>query len=184
MSKAILVPIATGVEEIETMCLVDVLRRAGAKVTLASVETLQVTAAYGAILTADCLIAACQHQNYDLIVLPGGSTGAENLHDSQILQELLLAQKTAKRWYGAMCAAPALVLAAQHLIDDRCATAYPSFLNQLPIPDQQALPVVVDQNCVTSQGPGTALIFALKLVELLYDVNLAKQIAEELLVTY
>jgi 4-methyl-5(b-hydroxyethyl)-thiazole monophosphate biosynthesis len=183
MKKKVLVPVAIGVEEIETMCIVDILRRANANVTIASVNTLQVKAAHGVILIADCLIEACRDKIYDLIVLPGGLPGAENLRDSSILKEMLITQKNANRLYGAICASPVFVLAHHKLVDNLIATAYPALIDKLPNPDRQNLKVVVDKNCVTSKGPGTAMIFALKLVELLYGEKMAKQIAKETVVT-
>ena len=81
MSKKVLVPIADGCEEIETACIVDILRRAEADVTIASVNNLQITASRGMKLIADKLISECVNDPYDLIVLPGGMPGAENLRD-------------------------------------------------------------------------------------------------------
>lgn len=184
MNKKVLVPIATGIEEIETMCIVEVLRRSGADVTLASVNDIQVKASHGVIFMADCLIEECKDKVYDLIVLPGGLPGAENLRDSSALKDLLIAQKNANRLYGAICASPVFVLAHHNLIDDVASTAYPSLLKKLPVPDKRNLDVVIDKNCVTSRGPGTAVIFALKLVELLCGTKQAKQIAKEMLVVY
>ena len=182
MNKKVLVPIATGIEEIETMCIVDVLRRSGANVTIASVDIPQVKAAHEVVFMADCLIEECKNKIYDLIVLPGGLPGAEYLRDSNTLKELLVEQKKANRLYGAICASPVFVLAHHKLVDDLVSTAYPTLLKKLPIPDKQNLSVVVDKNCVTSKGPGTALVFALKLVELLYGEKRAEQIAQEMLV--
>ena len=182
MNKKVLVPIATGIEEIETVCIVDVLRRSGANVTLASVNDFQIKAAHGVIIMADCLIGECKDKIYDLIVLPGGSPGAENLRDSSVLKDLLVIQKNANRLYGAICASPVFVLAHHKLIDDRLSTAYPTLLKKLPLPDKQNLSVVISKNCVTSQGPGTAFVFTLKLVELLYGKKMSEKIAREMLI--
>ena len=91
MSKDVLVPIADGCEEIEAACIIDVLRRADADVTVASVGNLQVTASRGMKLVADKLISECVNDSYDLIALPGGMPGAERLRDSKELTELLTA---------------------------------------------------------------------------------------------
>jgi protein deglycase len=82
MAKRVLVPIADGSEEIEAVCIIDTLRRAGAEVTVASVDKLQVTASRGVKLVADARIAECTGQTYDCIALPGGMPGAEHLRDS------------------------------------------------------------------------------------------------------
>jgi protein deglycase len=168
MTLHVLVPIADGTEEIEAVTLIDVLRRAGAEVTVASVTALQVTASRGVKLVADCLMDECQGGQFDLVVLPGGMPGAEHLRDSAVLKEVLQLQHAAGRWYGAICAAPAVVLEHHGLLQGREATGHPNFVDGLHNSSAIKAPVVVDGHCVTSQGPGTALAFALKLVELLF----------------
>lgn len=168
MTRHVLVPIADGSEEIEAVTIIDVLRRAGAEVTVASVDGLQVTASRGVKLVADCLIDACREREFDLVVLPGGMPGAEHLRDNEILKEILVRQSSAGQLFGAICAAPAVVLETHGLLRNRKATCHPGHVQRLQDPSAAAEPVVVDRNCVTSQGPGTALAFALKLVEMLY----------------
>lgn len=87
MGKTALIPIADGSEEIEAVTIIDVLRRAGSQVTVASVNDLQITASRGVRITADCRIDSCVHSTYDLIALPGGMPGARHLHDSTVLKE-------------------------------------------------------------------------------------------------
>jgi len=182
LPKTALVPIANGTEELEAVTLIDTLRRAGAQVTVASVEvSLQVTASRGVKLVADLLIKDCLGQVYDLIVLPGGMPGAERLRDSSELAALLKQQAAAERLYGAICASPAVVLQHHGLIGHRRATAFPgcdeSLANRSAIQER----VVVDGPCATSRGPGTALEFALKLVELLFGGKKRDAIANEML---
>ena len=117
MDKKVLVPIADGTEEIEAVTLIDVLRRAGVQVTVASVSALQVTASRGVKLVADKLIADCKNEPYDLIVLPGGMPGAEHLRDCTALIALLKAQQQGGKLYGAICASPAVALAPHGLLD-------------------------------------------------------------------
>ena len=93
MAKKVLIPIADGIEEIEAVCIIDILRRAEADVTVASVGNTQVTASRGVKIVADAKISDCLGQNYDLIVLPGGLPGAEYLRDSDDLFEMLKNQK-------------------------------------------------------------------------------------------
>jgi 4-methyl-5(b-hydroxyethyl)-thiazole monophosphate biosynthesis len=178
MSKQVLVPIADGTEELEAVCIIDVLRRAGASVTVASVGDMQITASRGVKLVADKRIADCVDELYDLIVLPGGIPGAEHLRDSRELEMLLRQQQEQGRWYGAICASPAVVLQHHKLLGQRRATCYPTYMDKLENADTDASQVVVDENCVTSRGPGTALAFSLKLVELLYGEEKAKEVAE------
>jgi 4-methyl-5(b-hydroxyethyl)-thiazole monophosphate biosynthesis len=183
ITKYVLVPIADGSEEIEAVTLIDVLRRAGAEVTVASCAAesrLEITASRGLHIVADLAIEQCRGQDFDLIVLPGGLVGAENLRDCAVLVEMLKQQKSAGHYYGAICAAPQLVLAHHGLLDDRQATGHPAF-QDLPQaqPDER---VVVDRNCITSQAPGTALVFALALVELLYGPEKRWQVAAPMVV--
>ena len=181
MSKKVLVPIADGSEEIEAVCLIDVLRRAGAQVTVASVNELHVTMSRGVKLAADTLIAACVNETYDLIALPGGMPGAEHLRDSPELIALLTRQQKEGRLYAGICAAPVVVLKHHQLLGQRRATCHPGFAERL---DNQAAVnerVVVDGNLVTSRAPGTAIEFALKLVELLFDAQQAQKVAQPML---
>jgi 4-methyl-5(b-hydroxyethyl)-thiazole monophosphate biosynthesis len=177
MDKKVLVPIAEGTEEIEAVTIIDVLRRAGAAVTVASVSEFQITASRGVKLVADKLIGECVDETYDLVVLPGGMPGAEHLRNSKELERILTQQKDQGRLYGAICAAPAVVFQHHGLLDQRQATCHPNFVNYLEKMDSVESRVVVDGNCVTSRGPGTALEFALKLVELLYGEDKAREVA-------
>ena len=180
--KKVLVPIANGTEELEAVTIIDVLRRADAMVTVASVGELRITASRGVQIVADCLIADCLDTVYDCIALPGGMPGAENLRDSKALKRLLVEQRRNGRMVGAICASPAVVLAHHGLLSDVRATCYPSFLERMPDTKKAGEPVVVDGNCITSQGPGTALAFSLKLVALLFGETKEQRVANAMLV--
>lgn len=183
MAKRVLVPIAKGCEEIEAVTLIDVLRRAGAEVTVASVEPLPlVTASRGVRLMADCLIDDCRKQTFDLIVLPGGMPGAERLRDCELLIAMLQEQKRSQRYYGAICAAPAVVFETHGLLESCRATAHPDFVDALSNQSSAASRVVEDGHCITSRGPGTALEFALHLVELLYGHEKAQAVAKPMVI--
>jgi 4-methyl-5(b-hydroxyethyl)-thiazole monophosphate biosynthesis len=169
MDKTVLVPVADGTEELEAVAIIDVLRRAGAKVTVASVTgTRQITASRGVVIVADALIEDCTEKDYDLVVLPGGIPGAEHLRDSAELIGILKRQRDETRLYGAICASPAVVLEHHGLLAGHQATCHPGFVDQLTSTDRIDDRVVMDGNCFTSRGPGTAVEFALALVERLY----------------
>ncbi len=169
MEKTVLVPVADGTEELEAVAIIDILRRAGAGVTVASVTgSRQVTASRGVVIVADTLIEACAQKDYDLVVLPGGMPGAEHLRDSAQLIDILTRQRHNARWYGAICASPAVVLEPHGLLKGRRATCHPAFVDRLTNRDRVESRVVADGNCLTSRGPGTAVEFALALVERLY----------------
>jgi protein deglycase len=110
-----------------------------------------------------------------------GMPGANHLRDSPELISLLQQQKSSNKLYGAICAAPAVVLATHGLLDGHVATCYPAskFLSDLP--QLQDGDVVVSGNVITSRGPGTALAFSLKLVELLAGKSRADAIAKEMI---
>lgn len=175
-----LIPVADGVEEIETVTLIDVLRRAQIDVTVASIEhDLTVTCSRDCKLTADMPWKEAAKSEYQLIALPGGAQGAAALSKNKQLIEKLKTQRSNRRWYAAICAAPALVLAPHGFLDGKRATCYPSFKDQLP--RYIEAPVVVDGHLVTSQSAATAMAFALKLVELVAGEEKYRRVSAELL---
>ena len=178
MKKTVLIPIADGTEELEAVAIIDVLRRAEAEVIVASVAgSKQITASRGMVLVADALLEDCLNQEYDLIVLPGGIPGAEHLRDSADLIALLQHQVEAQRMFGAICASPAVVLEHHGLLKGLRATAHPHFASKLVNQESANQSVVVDGNCVTSQGAGTAVDFALALVEELFGKEKKTEVA-------
>ncbi len=181
MSKNVLVPIAEGSEEIETACIVDVLRRADATVTVASVGNLQITGSRGMKFVADRLLTECVECKYDLIALPGGMPGAEHLRDSKELAGLLKRQQQDRKLYAAICASPAVVFQHHGLLGGRKVTAYPGFTSVFENTEAVDSRVVVDDNCITSRAPGTAMEFSLTLVGVLYGEQKAKEIARSML---
>ncbi|MBN1796497.1 MAG: DJ-1/PfpI family protein [Sedimentisphaerales bacterium] len=182
MSKKILIAVADGIEELETIAIIDCLGRAGADLTIASTGKQQIITARKIKITADCLVSDCSENSYDLIALPGGVPGAESFRDSKVLIEMLKSQKDAGRFYAAICASPAIAFAPHGLLAGKKATCYPSMENKLPDASAANQRVVVDGNCITSRGPGTALEFSLKLVELLFGSQKSQELAKAMLV--
>jgi 4-methyl-5(b-hydroxyethyl)-thiazole monophosphate biosynthesis len=183
-----LVPVADGSEEIETVTIIDTLVRGGVEVTVASASpTLTIRASRGVKLEADCRISCdqCTSTNWDLIAVPGGMPGATNLRDSAELTALLKKQKEQKRLIAAICAAPAVVLQHHGLLNGAPATCYPADAFTDVIKDSLSQDaVVVSDNIVTSRGPGTALAFSIKLVELLVSKEVADEVAGAMLLNY
>jgi 4-methyl-5(b-hydroxyethyl)-thiazole monophosphate biosynthesis len=181
MHKTVLVPVADGTEELEAVAIIDVLRRAGAKVTVASVSgTRQITASRGVVMVADTLIGDCVGLDFDLVVLPGGIPGAEQLRDSADLIRILKRQRARDGLYGAICASPAVVLEHHGLLAGRQATCHPGFADQLADSSRVPEPVVMDGTCLTSRGAGTAVAFSLALVERLFDQTIRNEVAASL----
>lgn len=182
-AKRVLVAIGEGSEEIEASTAVDVLRRAGADVTLASVhDTKRVTLSRGMVFEADALVADVADSNWDAVVAPGGMPGATNLSESKPLTELLKRTAGEGGVIAAICAAPAVVLAKHGLLKGKRATCYPARPFVEVMPPRVDEDVVVDGNFVTGTGPATALPWALKVVEVLYsDAALAQKVGSEML---
>jgi protein deglycase len=167
MARA-LVPLAEGCEELEAVTVIDLLRRASVDVVTAGLDGEPVRASRGTTLLPDTTLDAVLAEAFDLIVLPGGQPGANNLNADPRVHELLRRQAERGGWCAAICAAP-LVLADAGLLDGREATSFPGVLRADAHPDVRLseAPVVTDGNIVTSRGPGTAMDFALHLIELL-----------------
>jgi 4-methyl-5(b-hydroxyethyl)-thiazole monophosphate biosynthesis len=176
----ILVPAAHGSESLETVAIVNVLRRADFDVKVASIENdLTIAATRGIRIVADCFFADIEAEPFDLIALPGGEAGARALSAYASLIKKLKTHDQAGRMLAAICASPALVLAPHGFLERRRATCYPSFREHLPHYVEE--PVVVDRNCITGSGPATAITFALKLVELAAGMETAKKVARGML---
>lgn len=178
-ARTALVVVADGSESLETVTIVNVLRRAGVKVTLAAIGNTPVAGTRGVALMPDTHYDIVAHNPFDLIVLPGGEEGAKALAAHGPLREKLRQQRLAHRWIGAICAAPAFVLAPQGLLDGKQATCYPAFRNQLLHYVDQ--PAVCDGHTITGQGPATAIPFALMLVEKLCGDTPRREVAQALL---
>lgn len=183
MSKRALIAVADGVEDLECVTLIDVLRRADVEVLVASIEERRmITCARGTRLTADAMLVDVLAQDFDLIVLPGGMPGAQHLADFEPLAERVRKQAKAGELFAAICAAPALALQSYGVLKQRRMTCYPAFSDRLSGCTFVDEAVVVDGNCITSQGPGTALAFALTLVEQLVGRGTRTEVAKAMLV--
>ena len=162
--KTVLIPLANGCEEIEAVTVIDILRRAGIEVTTAGLDTEPVHASRGTVLVPDTILDVALQRNYDMVVLPGGQPGTNNLKADPRILTLVKSMAQHDRYVAAICAAPA-VLATAGVLDDRRATCFPGALDDFPHVQQQPEAVVEDGKIITSRGPGTAMDFALILVE-------------------
>lgn len=180
MTASVLVPLAEGFEELETVSLVDLLRRAGLQVSIAALGQLQVTGSHGIRITADCLLAQVLTETFDLIVLPGGPASTV-LRDDPRLIELLQRQYQQQRFIGAICAAP-MVLAKAGLLQNHRATSYPGVLDPADPANGLQTDQAIEQDglILTSRGPGTALDFSLVLIELLCGASRRQQVEQAL----
>lgn len=181
MSSAIVL-LAAGFEEIETATIVDVLRRGDVDVTLVGIDGMgAVEGSRGMVFTPDAGLDDAPAP-VDAVVLPGGARGAENLAESAKVRTLLREQADAGRIVAAICAAPYVLDQAGVLPDDGF-TCYPGWETRLDTGGRQHDLVVESGNVVTSQGPGTAMDFAIALVARLCGRARALEVARELLHT-
>ena len=173
----ILIPLAQGCEELEAVTVIDLLRRAGLEVTSAGLDDGPVTASRGTRLLPDTSLDEVMAESFDMIVLPGGLPGAEFLEQDPRIHQLLHRLHGAGGYTAAICAAPK-VLTSAGLLDGRRATSYPGVLDKVQFPrvELAAEPVVRDGRVVTSRGPGTAMDFALELIELLVGKDKRNQV--------
>ena len=160
----VLVPLAQGCEEIEAVTIIDILRRADITVISAGLDDKPVRASRGTVLIPDTTLDEALKQTFDMVTLPGGQPGTNNLKADARILALLNNMAKQNKYITAICAAPS-VLAAAGLLDGKRATSFPGALNAYPGVLQQTAAIVEDGMIVTSRGPGTAMDFALTLVE-------------------
>jgi len=175
----VLVPFTTGVEEIEFIAIVDLLRRAEIEVCMASLDGNSVTGRSNIVIAADAAMAVVMGQEWDMVVLPGGLPNADLLRDDASVKAVVERLRSESRMIAAICAAPT-ALAAYGITEGRRVTSYPACR-----PDMESLQpssvyvdeaVVEDGFLITSRGPGTAIEFALHLISRLCGEEKAAEI--------
>lgn len=176
--KKVCVLLAEGFEEIESLTVSDIIRRANVDCDLVSIKGGKVKSSHGVVIEADEIFD--ESMEYDLVVLPGGMPGATNLRDDERVIKFIKNQNKEGKLIGAICAAP-IVLAKAGLTEGRNITSYPGFEDELGNCNYLEESVVVDNNIITSRGPATAMEFAYKLLEKLGYVDEADSIAKGML---
>ncbi len=174
---SVLVPLAQSCEELEAVTIIDLLRRAGVEVTTAGLDEQPVKASRGVVLIPDTTLEEALKQDYDMIVLPGGMPGADHLEKDLRLREALIKQVEQDKTIAAICAAPK-AFAAAGLLEGLHVTSYPGFLDKMEIDGMHYLDemVVHDGHVITSRGPGTAMDFALYLIDVLMGENIRDEV--------
>lgn len=177
----VLVPLAEGFEELEAITVIDLLRRAGFDVITAGLDNNPVKASRKNVIIPDTTIDQVLETEFDLIVLPGGLPGADNLRDNPDVQSLIKNQHHKGKNIGAICAAPK-ALAASGILQGKTITCYPGALDQVDSTgfDITENAIEIDDNIVTSRGPGTAMDFALTLIERLGDKALRDEVSAQM----
>lgn len=167
---------ADGFEEIEGLTVVDLMRRAGAQVQMVSIsDGLAVKGSHGIEIKADTFFEDVDFGQADLLVLPGGMPGTLHLGEHQGLTKLLTETAAQGKRVAAICAAPS-VLGGLGLLKGKRAVCYPGFEDKLTGAQVGTEEVVTDGNITTSRGLGTAILFALELISLLFGQEKAEEI--------
>ena len=178
----VLIPLADGCEELEAVTLIDLLRRARVEVVTAGLNNDAVTASRGTRLVPDTTLDEAMQESFDMVILPGGLPGADHLDADPRIHQLLRSQVEQDRVVAAICAAPK-ILANSRLLDGRKATCYPGCIDAADYGEVvfTGAPVEVDGPIITSRGPGTAMDFALALIETLEGVEVRDEVEAALL---
>jgi len=174
--------LADGFEEVEAMAIVDVLRRADIETVVAGLHGGQITGARKVKVVPDTIIDTVKADDFDMIVLPGGQPGADNLNADMRVRELIKICFQKGKLVGAICAAP-IVLAGAGVLNGKHITSYPTYRDRFSGVVYEEKTIVEDGNVLTSRGPGTALNFGLAIVERLAGKEKARQIKEAMLIS-
>jgi 4-methyl-5(b-hydroxyethyl)-thiazole monophosphate biosynthesis len=175
--KKVLVPLAPGFEEIEAITVIDILRRAGVEVVVAGTQSGLIEASRKTRHIPDCTLDEVRAEDFDMIVLPGGQPGTNNLRSDPRIKQIIETLQGKDRHIAAICAAPT-VLSAYGILKGRTATSHPSVRDEVAtgakaVSDQR---VVIDETIVTSQAAGTAMEFAFALVGILCGADKAAEV--------
>lgn len=180
MKKAAVL-LADGFEEVEALTVVDLLRRARIYVdTISITDDYTVHGAHGINIYAEALFEEVNFVDFDVVILPGGMPGTDNLRNHEGVKEVIEDFAETGKIIGAICAAPG-ILGKMGLLKGKRAACYPTVEEQLSGAVIIKEPVVRDKNIITSRGVGTAIEFGLKLVEALVDKNEADDIAKSII---
>lgn len=179
--KKILMLVHDGFEEMECLTPVDLCRRGGIEVCLCSMtENLMLRGAHGIYVSADALLADVEPACYDMVALPGGLPNATSLRDDPRVIRVLRQFAQAGKWLSAICAAP-IALERAGLLKGKKVTSYPGCLADEAACVYKTEPVVEDSGIITSRGAGTAIYFALKMIEVLESKEKAEEISRSIL---
>lgn len=172
---------ANGFEEVEALTVVDILRRANIDIKMVSINNdLKVTGAHNIQVITDCLFKDVDYEKVDMLILPGGMPGTNNLKENEELKELLLKFAKQDKYIAAICAAP-IILGEIGIVKGKKVTCYPGFEKYLKDSIIENKNIVKDSNIVTAKGLGVADDFALELVNILLGEQKAFEIKKAII---
>ncbi len=174
-SPNILIPLAPGFEEIEAVTIIDILRRAGAKITIAGQSALSITGSHGITILCDALLSEIHEQSWDWIIIPGGTEGVQHLLTDEKLKTLLQNQHLAEKGIAAICAAP-LILHKEKLTKGQAITLHPAVAPQIQYDHIENQAVVKGELLITGRSAGAAMHFAFTLVKEIFGPEKAAEV--------
>ncbi|MFC1549773.1 DJ-1 family glyoxalase III [Candidatus Neomarinimicrobiota bacterium] len=174
-TKHVLVPLAPGFEEIEATTIIDILRRAGANVIVAGLNSKTVQGSHDIIISADALLEEIKNEEWDMIVLPGGVPGTPNLSNDQRVIQILKSLFEKGKYTTAICAAPS-VLEKAGLTKGKNITSAPGWADQMTSAHHTGARVEEDGLIITSKSCGTAMEFAFRLVKVLFGEAVVEEV--------
>eukprot|EP00915_Cephaloidophora_sp_WS-2016_P005416 GHVH01007175.1.p1 GENE.GHVH01007175.1~~GHVH01007175.1.p1 ORF type:complete len:223 (+),score=30.13 GHVH01007175.1:63-731(+) len=200
MSTKACIIMAQGSEELESISVINVLKRGGVEVIIAAVGTSElITCSQGTVIKASGLISNFVNEKFDVIIIPGGMPGATNIAHDSMARNLIMNHNKEDKIIAAICAAPSVVLMLFGVLSKRKAIGYPSNKFDLGYSELAQLPqylinrgdcefdtvdevdVLVDGNVITSRGPATSLLFALVILKQLCNQEIANRVARDML---
>ena len=167
--------LADGFEEVEALTQIDLLRRADIDIMSVGVGDYCIKGAHGIEVKCDTVISELEILNADMLILPGGMPGVENLYNSEKLRELIVAEADAGTMIAAICAAP-LILGRLGLANCVNMICYPGFESELSGAAISAKNVVRDKNYITAKAAGSAIDFAYEIISALKNEDVANKI--------
>lgn len=173
--------VADGLEEVEALTVVDLLRRASIEIDMVSIMSdININGAHGINFKADKMLKEIALNSYAGIILPGGMGGVNNIKKCTAVIEALKEAKASNRLVAAICAGPT-VLGVNNMLESVKATCYPGLEGELLGAKVSEGKVVADKNIITSKGPGTAMEFAIELVRYIKGEEVAASLTAGLI---
>ncbi|WP_237698583.1 MULTISPECIES: DJ-1 family glyoxalase III [unclassified Hydrogenobaculum] len=184
MMAKVAVLLAPGFEEVEAIAPIDILRRGGVEVLIVGVKDKVIPSARNVKIEVDLTIDELNDvDNLDMIIIPGGMTGVENLKKSEEVKNLINQMNAKKKYVSAICAGP-LVLKNAGVVENKHITSHPSVKLEFNEHLYKEESVVEDENIISSRGPATAMVFGFRLLEKLTSKEKAKEVAKAMLFDY
>ncbi|MBN1407934.1 MAG: DJ-1/PfpI family protein [Calditrichaceae bacterium] len=175
-----LIILSPGFEEIEAVTVIDLLRRASIQVTIAGLTDRLITGSHNIAVMADTALSMVNHTDFDILVLPGGQPGTNNMKTNPMILKWIQERHANGQWIAAICAAPT-VLHAAGITKNLNLTSYPAEKDTFTGSNYSEDNVVIDDHIITSRGVGTAIDFSLAIIAKILDQSAADNIQTKII---